>query len=263
MWTYFFYIRRNAGEQTINKWAPINPYDYGLRCIILGRREISAPTQLTAQSNETSVTLTWHDNSDNEMGFLIYRSDDGTNFEIIDIIWTNGNGTGQMSYVDNNVNLGDIYWYKIQAFAQNFYSDESDIIVVRIGLNAPSHLNYEVNPQYSAITLTWQDNSNYEDGYILEEQHAGSDWQVLDTLEANTESYTHYVSRYTDHWYRLYGYSSTYDVYSDTVYTWATTSPILSDEVLSIMLHTKICSVKTTPYGQFTTMVYSTLLTTA
>ena len=79
------------------------------------------------------------------------------------------------------------------------------------------------------ITLTWQDNSSYEDGYILQEQHASSDWQVLDTLEANTESYTHYVSRYTDHWYRLYGYNSTYDVYSDTVYTWATTSPILAE----------------------------------
>ena len=96
-------------------------------------------------------------------------------------------------------------------------------------LGAP--INFIATPSTSTrITLTWQDNSNYEEGYVLQEQHAGSNWQVLDTLEANTESYTHYVSRYTDHWYRLYGYNSTYDVYSDTVYTWATSSPILASD---------------------------------
>ena len=157
--------------------------------------------------------------------FVIERSMNGTDFDAI------GTVEADTIYIDDGVEFGTTYWYRIKAYTgEGLYLGYSNVDSALPALNVPSNFTATSNEYLNRITLTWQDNSNYEDGYIIEEQHIGSDWQVLDTLEANTESYTHYVSRYTDHWYRLYGYSSTYDVYSDTVYTWATTSPILSDE---------------------------------
>ena len=215
MWTYFFYIRRNAGGQPINKWAPINPYDYGLRCIILGRREIDAPTQLTAQSNEVSVTLTWQDNSDNEMGFLIYRSEDGESFAILDTVWTDGNSTGVRSYTDNDIELGHTYWYKIRAFAQEFYSDFSNILSVTKTLFAPTQLHITTSPPYTSMILTWQDNSKYNTEYRIArrclrdgstrtfsvqdvEGNVGGTFTFTDNTTKEYEDYSYSVYAYRD-----------------------------------------------------------------
>ncbi|MBN1897708.1 MAG: SBBP repeat-containing protein, partial [Spirochaetes bacterium] len=60
--------------------------------------------------SESSVFLQWTDDSINEEGFKIYKSEDGTNF--IFLLTTN---TNEVTYQDNNIVKGKLYWYRIIA----------------------------------------------------------------------------------------------------------------------------------------------------
>ncbi len=59
------------------------------------------------------LKLTWNDNSDNERGFGIYRSDvdDSTKFVLIDTV-----GIDVEKYVDTNLVIGQTYFYVVDAF---------------------------------------------------------------------------------------------------------------------------------------------------
>ena len=73
----------------------------------------SAPSGLSAAAaSSDSIELNWTDNADNEMGFQIERSPDGTNgWESV------GNaGTDEVSYTDTGLPPGQTFFYRVQAF---------------------------------------------------------------------------------------------------------------------------------------------------
>ena len=94
-----------------------------------------------------------------------------------------------------------------------------------IRLATPANFSASINSTLNNVTLTWQDRSNYEEGYIIEKKTA-SGWQLKDTVHDTT--YSEYVRRYRDHWYRLYGYDEPTGIHSDSIYSWTTSSPILN-----------------------------------
>jgi hypothetical protein len=70
-----------------------------------------APSNLTAEAiNSTTVQLNWIDNSDNESGFKIERSTDGTNFTQIDLV-----GVNSRSYTDTTASPNTPYTYRVRA----------------------------------------------------------------------------------------------------------------------------------------------------
>ncbi len=70
-----------------------------------------APSDLTATADTTSVALTWQDNSTNEDGFIIWRSEDQTT-------WTNLGTVGAdgTTYTDATVLAEQTYCYQISAW---------------------------------------------------------------------------------------------------------------------------------------------------
>lgn len=73
----------------------------------------SAPGNLTAEAVSASqVTLTWTDNANNENGFRVYRSLDGTTFaEIVKL-----NMANLSSYLDTGLSSNTTYYYKVRAY---------------------------------------------------------------------------------------------------------------------------------------------------
>jgi len=67
-------------------------------------------------------------------------------------------------------------------------------------LEAPSNLRTHVI-NYKQINLSWQDNSDIEDGFKVCCDMGGSQYQTMDTLPANTTSFEHYnlqpMTKYT------------------------------------------------------------------
>jgi len=80
---------------------------------------INAPSGLTATAISFSqINLSWTDNSNNEDGFEIYRSTDGTNYELLTT--TNANVT---SYSDTIVSSSLTCYYRVRAY--NTVGDQS------------------------------------------------------------------------------------------------------------------------------------------
>jgi len=78
----------------------------------------NAPSGLSAQAESAlsggnpvyRVNLNWVDNSDNETGFTVYRSTDGTNFSSIGTLTPNAD-----FYSDTTVASGTTYYYRVKA----------------------------------------------------------------------------------------------------------------------------------------------------
>jgi hypothetical protein len=65
------------------------------------------PSDLAAQSvSSTQITLTWNDNSNNELGFILYRNQ-------IEIATLNANST---EHVDNGLKPGTAYSYQVESY---------------------------------------------------------------------------------------------------------------------------------------------------
>ena len=76
----------------------------------------------TAQMRAAQLTLTWTDNADNESGFKLERSTNGTSFS-----QTVALGANVTTYADTSLANGTTYWYRIRAYNSNGDSGYSDV----------------------------------------------------------------------------------------------------------------------------------------
>ena len=88
-----------------------------------------APSDLIAKpTSATQVSLTWEDNSNNEIGFLLYR--DGEKVAELQ--------KNTRSYVDSGRRPATSYRYEIKAYNQ---AGESDIVVCSVKTLNPLLIN--------------------------------------------------------------------------------------------------------------------------
>jgi len=216
--TYVYEVQKvNLAGQPYGdiEWWPSIPSEVNFEYSVWGRSPLYAPASLTAYPvSESSIELSWYDNSDNEMGFLIYRSTDGNNFSILDTLWTYGIGVGPRTFVDTGLFFNTTYYYRIKAFAQEFSSDFSNTAyTVTNVLNSPSNLTYSTNSDYTVVTLSWQDNSDYETGYILMRKTLfipGSEPGRIDTFylpENSTFFIDTSVKQFSEYFYEIRAYA--------------------------------------------------------
>ena len=150
-----------------------------------------APTNLKATSGTNSITLTWTDNSSNEIGFYIARKQGATGawndtFAIL--------GPNVTTYTDTTAQEGEIYYYRVRAFMKSAtsipittdWSNETNMFWVAKPA-APSNLTATAGA--TGITLTWKDNSNNETGFEIQRGETESIGHKVFTVSANTTSY--------------------------------------------------------------------------
>lgn len=86
---------------------------------------INAPESLTAKvESSPEVVLTWVDKSDNEEGFILYKTATGEWEEAAKL---NANAT---TYTDKNVKPNTTYYYVVYAYIGEAFSKESNIVEV-------------------------------------------------------------------------------------------------------------------------------------
>ena len=150
-----------------------------------------APSDLVgvAHSNGSFIDLAWSDNSNNETGFILSRRFD-------DQPWDDSFAmlaADTVSYRDSNLSPG-IYVYRIRAINQHGQSDDSNqtdelaIVDVPEVPAAPSDLESTLDG--FDIALTWIDNSDNEDRFVLERRIDDDDFSVLDdSIAPDSQSY--------------------------------------------------------------------------
>lgn len=185
----------------------------------------AAPTGLTAISTTTSsIVISWTDASDNETGFSIERSLDGSSWGVI--ASTSPNAT---SYADTGLSAGTTYYYRVRAAAGSAYTAYTNsanaTTVAGTSPSAPSGLGLTKfsGTTTTDILLNWTDNSSDESGFAIERMVNFGGFVGYATTTASTTSYTDFgltgTSTYT---YRVrafngYGYSAYTNMASTTL----------------------------------------------
>ena len=162
------------------------------------------PNELTAEPDTLlpEIHLFWVDNCDFEDGFIIERGD-GSTFTEIDQV-----GAGIQSYTDRGLGLESEYWYRVAAFTQGGTSGFSNVVSIISPITfSPSEL--VATPYNEEISLSWVDNTELEQGFIIERDE-GSGFTQISTVEQDVTSYSDVGLMYgIEYSYRVAAYFDT------------------------------------------------------
>jgi hypothetical protein len=210
----------NAKEYLDVSWEEGQAYSYRVRAFnALGYSDYSniasitipfpvpqTPSNLTAQFIPPAIQLTWQDNSDNELGFVIQKSKAGGGFQSIDSVLANIE-----EFQDPNWAEGETYSYRVASFTKNSLSPFTNVATVTVpikNLSAPESLQARVNGK--TVHINWTDDTSGELGYVLERAVNFGEFVFLDSVNANKvkyeDSHVEFGLVYT---YRIYAFNET------------------------------------------------------
>lgn len=145
------------------------------------------PSALTASVISASqINLSWTDNSDNEVGFELERSTDGTNFNKITDL-----GSNVTSYNNTGLEASTRYWYRILAKnsgGNSSYSNIADATTSQVAPTAPARLTATAI-SYQQVDLAWADISSNENSFHIERSTDGTSFTEIATVVDNSTSY--------------------------------------------------------------------------
>lgn len=147
----------------------------------------TAPSNLQVTSVELmAISLAWTDQSNNENGFWIDRSQDGETFSTVATV-----GAGVTAYTDPWLMPDTLYYYQVRAYRGELISSPSNTVQAEtLGVDPPTGLSAEVLSATS-VHLTWQDNAQIEQAYTVERSlDNGQTWQEIAKLPANQTYFT-------------------------------------------------------------------------
>ena len=120
--------------------------------------------------NNTSVELTWQDQSDDEIGFLVFGRPAGTN---------NWQQLGSVSpnttvFIAENLPTDTLYEFQVIAFNAEGNSSEGNLVQAQTTepLTPPPAPTQAQAQTINTVNvhLSWQDNSENESGFIVQRQ---------------------------------------------------------------------------------------------
>ncbi len=160
-------------------------------------------------TNTSKINLTWTDNSDNELYFILERSTDGTNFT--DINHPVANAT---SYQDINLVPNTIYYYRIKAIGSTKVSAYSNIASIKTPsifsapdlVSNPSPTNAAVDVPLTGgnLNLTWSGSNNTVTYSVYFGTVAGSLTKLIDLpYSANPSYQVTGLNSYSTYYWRI------------------------------------------------------------
>lgn len=145
------------------------------------------PSALTLSVISASqINLSWTDNADNETGFEVERSTDGTNFTKIADLTSN-----TTSFNNTALNAATRYWYRVRAQnsgGASSYSNIADATTSQLAPVAPARLTATAI-SYQQVDLAWADISSNENTFHIERSTDGTSFTEIATIVANSTSY--------------------------------------------------------------------------
>lgn len=172
----------------------------------------AAPSWAGAWSiGDTSLTLGWGDNSNNENGFLIEQSTDGVNYT--EVARTGAN-VGSRNIT--GLTAGTNYYYRVKSFNAFGTSNASSTITRTTGSatpagqapNRPSWVWASPSSSNSA-TVLWGDTSWNESGFIIRRSTDGQNYTEAGRVGANVSSFNDTgLNANTNYYYKVASYNA-------------------------------------------------------
>lgn len=151
---------------------------------LTSKANFPAPTDFkTEKVTDVTYNLSWKDNCIGEDGYRIDRRIDGNEWQI----GFRNLAVNQISITDSNVFRSMAIEYRVYAYYK-IYESEKTVINTTCDLPAPSGLQIFAESPTTA-RLTWQDNSNGEDGFRIGRQANDNYFEIIANVPGNTVSY--------------------------------------------------------------------------
>jgi len=148
----------------------------------------NAPGELELYKfSEYLFNLRWKDNSNDEDGFQLWRSDGSiTNFRIVKQLAPNAT-----SINEEITNSSIIYYYKIRAYRDTLFSEFSNLINSTGGSGLyPRPGDFSVKALCpSKVQITWKDNTADELGFRIERRTSWTTFNQIALLPPNSQSF--------------------------------------------------------------------------
>lgn len=168
----------------------------------------TAPSGLTLSvASATQINLSWADNSGNETGFKIERKT-GSAGAYSEIATVSAN---VVTYQNTGLTSNTEYYYRVRAYntiGNSSYSNEAHTTTTMTVPTAPTSL--AASPiSSSQINLSWNDNSNNEDGFKIERKTGlVGIYSEIAAVGGNTTTYQNTgLSANTTYYYRVRAYN--------------------------------------------------------
>lgn len=199
---------------------------------------LAKPENLKAIPSIKSIKLVWLDKSHNEIGFEIWSSNDGVNYNMIATV------PNDVNEYDDFIGESEITkYYKVRSFNESYISDFSNSVLSKtinsIYLpNAPTNLI--TTPGLNKINLLWSVHSNNEIGFnIYRSKKNENNFIKIATIYSvgiKIDKYTDYNLTLNDSWcykvtsYNNSGESSPTNIHCSTI--------MLSDSMVDVNIDT-------------------------
>ncbi len=198
----------------------------------------AAPSDLhVTATTESSISLAWTDNSDNEQFFIVERSTDGSSWSSAAYV-----GSNTTSWTNSGLAPSTTYQYRVRANVSNLYSPYTSPVSASTSAEppppaAPSSL--VLTPQGpDAARLDWTDNATDEQYFRVERSTDGVSYSQVALLLANTTSWTNYgLAPATTYFYRVRASAgSRYSGYSNSVSVTTAGPPAAPSNLVAVAL---------------------------
>ena len=142
------------------------------------------PSNLTAKSiDDQSVKIIWQDNCNFETEFIVERKSLDTQYMVRGKV-----SADETVFVDNELIVGEKYYYQIKAKSEFNESLASDNISVETEFPAPANFKVETLDDQST-RLTWEDGYEYERGFKILRKTGNNEFEEIAVLAANSRYY--------------------------------------------------------------------------
>lgn len=192
------------GVQTIDQGYLASNFSEANEFTIYHNNLSDAPTGLEVTNADLSaVLLSWDDNSNDEVSFIIERSEITSN-NFVELALLDANMT---VYNDLTIQPLSDYYYRVKmtnSSEETGYSEIKYIKTLPAIENSPTEL-IAIPESASEISLSWIDNNNDETGYVIESSVNNSEnFHVLDSLSADVTEYLNTgLNSGTNYYYRV------------------------------------------------------------
>jgi uncharacterized protein (TIGR02145 family) len=202
--------------------------------------ELTPPSNLEIKINSiSSFTISWTGSNTGEKGYILERRHEDENWELLDTLATT-------SYTDTTFKLNTTVDYRVAAYHANFIS-------MYLQQNILTTIPPPTNGQLEEISdvsykLTWNDNSNGEEGFRIDRKTSDGEWIIaFATVEENIKEFVDenvFLEKKATYeiQYHVYAYYGNYESGKVLLTTQAELTPpsnltITKDSIMSVTLN--------------------------
>lgn len=165
----------------------------------------AAPSNLTLTADGADVTLSWTDNSSDDLGFLVERKGQGGQWAEI------ASPTPNLHSFPDTLTTNGTYYYRVRAFNNCGTSDYTNQVSYVLNIVYPP--DYQYRPAAPSdlkntgsgprVLLQWTDNSDSELGFTVQKLYQGGAWSQAGVTRENITSYSDRMTTPGTYYYRV------------------------------------------------------------